>query len=154
MAALYLGGIPATVFSSMAFLVTTGFGILAFIGRENLRYFAIGFLIPVALYSVSLISIGQSEFDPYDGKLPMTQIIRPVFDLVSKHEYIDMNNNLIPNYDPAAHKGPVGIRETPPDRTIFMSSAHILLALLLGFAGGKFALWIGHIQNRTAGNGG
>lgn len=155
-AGLSTGGVVASIVIAVAIVVTTAFAIVAFVGRELLRSFAIGFLVPVVIYSATLFWIGNSELNPYEGKLPTTKIIRPVFELIVKREYVDVTTGkLVPDYDPTANVGigvggfggsPVGVRETP-DRTTFMSLAHVLLGMIFGYVGAKFAVWIERKQS-------
>ncbi len=150
-AGLLTGGVMASIFLGGAFIVTIGFAIVALVGRDELRATAIGFLVPVIAYAASIIAVGSPELDPY-GNLPTTKLIRPAFELIVRQEWINPTTGQpMPAYDPTtAPMGPSGptfnglpvhIRETP-DRTAFMSVAHALLAMLFGYAGSKFAVFV------------
>jgi hypothetical protein len=153
-AALAAGGIMAAIFLGGALIATTAFAIVAFVGRDALRAAAIGFLVPVIVYAASIYAGGSSELDPY-GNLPTTKLIRPAFHLIVREEWIDaMTGKPVPDYDPATDTGsrilggypsfagaPVALKETP-DRTTFMSVAHALLAMVLGYAGSRFAIYV------------
>jgi hypothetical protein len=145
-AALVAGGVMATIFLGGALIITTAFAIVAFVGRDETRAAAIGFLVPVIIYAASILAVGSSELDPY-GHLPTTKLIQPTHPLIVQQEWINaMTGEPIPDYDPTtAITGPgflqVSLRETP-DRPTFMSVAHTLLAMVFGYAGSKFAIYI------------
>ena len=157
---LSVGGLLASIVTAIAIVASTALAIVAVVGRKELRSFAIGFLIPVVAYSAMLLSIGKSELDPYAGKLPTTKLIRPAFEMIVKIEYVDFTTGeALPDYDPAANPGlggggfgGVGIREIP-DRSTFMSLAHVILAMICGYIGAKFAVWIdrNHADVSTSG---
>ena len=87
-AALSTGGLLASMVVGAAIVFTTAFAIVAFVGRKQLRSFAIGFLIPVVAYSATVLSLGNSELDPYEGKLPTTKLIKPAFELFVRRQYV------------------------------------------------------------------
>lgn len=156
-AGLTTGGVVASAIVGLAIVATTCFAIVAFVGREQLRSFAIGFVIPVIAYAATVLSIGITELDPYAGKLPTTQLLRPAFQLIVRKSWVNMfTGQPVPNYNPATAPSsggggfggtpPIGLVETP-DRTTFMSLAHAILAMIFGYAGAKFALWIHRRQS-------
>ena len=156
-AGLVAGGVMATIVLGVELIIIMGVGIVAFVGRDEARAAAIGFLVPVVVYAASIYALGSSELDPYDGKLPTTKLIEPAFRVIIRKEWINaMTGEPVPGYDPT--KAPVGgggfasvgLKETP-DRTTFMSVAHALLAMLLGYAGSKFAVYVYRRQNAAAG---
>ena len=64
--------------------------------------------------------------------------------LIMKREYTNtMTGEPVPDYDPGTQSmgGTISVNVTP-DSTAFMSLAHVLLAMVIGYAGGKFALWV------------
>lgn len=161
LAGLSAGGWFASVIIVAATIITTGFAIVAFVGRGQFKSLAVGFLIPVVTYSALVVSMGESELDPYGGMLPTTKLIKPCFELLVKREYVNLETNQpVPDYDPDANSGlgrdidgsPVGTRETP-DRPTFMSLAHVLLAMIFGYAGAKFAIWVDRKQSQQPDNG-
>jgi hypothetical protein len=162
LAALSRGGLFASIVIGAAIIITTAFAIVAFVARAEFRSFALGFLIPVVTYSAAVLSIGKSELDPYEGMLPTTKLLKPCFELLVNREYVNlMTNQPVPDYDPTANTGlggggmggsPVGMRETP-DRPTFMSLAHVLLAVMFGYIGAKFAVWVDRKQLRRTGDG-
>ena len=151
------GGLFASVVLGVAIFVTTGFAIVAFVAQDELRACAIGFLIPVISYAVTILSVGSSELDPYQGKLPTTKLLQPAHRLIVKTEWINVMTGVsVPDYDPATDVnrggggggfgGTVVFRETP-DRNTFMSLAHVLMAMMFGYAGAKFAVFVHHRQS-------
>jgi hypothetical protein len=154
-AGLVAGGVTAAIFLGVALIVTIAFAIVGFVGRDEPRAAAIGFLVPVIVYAASIYAVGSSELDPY-GNLPTTKLIRPAHGLIVRQEWINaMTGEPLPDYDPTTAQSaggsvpgmptfggaPVGLKETP-DRTTFMSVAHSLLAMLLAYAGSKFAVYV------------
>ena len=159
-AGLLAGGMMATIFLGAMLIVTIGFAIVAFVGRDEPRAAAIGFLVPVIGYAASIVAVGSSAMDPY-GNLPTTQLIQPAFHAIVRVEWINvMTGEPLPDYDPKTAKvesgsfggmptfggAPVGAKETP-DRTTFMSVAHTFLAMLFGYVGMKFAAYVYRRQN-------
>jgi hypothetical protein len=157
-AALVAGGVMATIFLGVALILTVCFAIVAFVGRDEPRAAAIGFSVPVTVYAASIFAVGSSELDPY-GHLPTTKLIQPTHPLIVRQEWINaMTGELIPDHDPTtAITGPgflqVSLRETP-DRATFMSVAHTLLAIVFGYAGSKFAVYVHRRQKPLVNAGG
>jgi len=157
LAGLCTGGWIASLCVLMLITAAMAFAIVAFVGHGHRRSFAIGFLIPLIIYIGVHAYVGPTELDPY-GKLPTTKLIRPIYELVVKLEYIDFNTGKsMPNYDPTKNPGlggggfapPVTVKETP-DRTTFMTLAHALFAVTLAYVGGKFAVWAAGQPMRTS----
>ncbi len=156
-AGLTTGGLFASLVIGVAIVVTTAIAIVAFVGRNRLRFWAIGFLIPVIVYASTVLAVGSSELDPYGGKLPTTKLLQPLFELVVKREYVNLiTGDLVPDYDPATNAGsggggfagsPISMSLETPDRTTFFSLGHVLLAMICGYAGAKFAVWIDRGQS-------
>ena len=151
LAGLSTGGWMASAMLFIVIIVTTALAIVAFVGHGPFRAFAIGFLIPWLTYVGSHAYVGSSELDPY-GKLPTTKLIRPVYELLVRREYINVNTGQpVPNYDPTQKRGlggggfgggpPINVKESP-DRATFMMLAHALFATAFAYAGGKFAVWV------------
>lgn len=73
-----------------------------------------------------------------------------------KPEYVNtMTGEPVPDHDPTVILGSgvfghslVAMRETP-DRTTFMALAHVLLAMICGSVGAKFAVWIDPKQSQV-----
>ena len=146
LAGLSAGGVLASIVVGISIIVTTGFAIVAFVGRDQLRSFAIGFLIPVIGYAATVLAIGASELHPYQGRLPTTKLFGRVFRLVVKQQYVNLETGeTVTDYDPTAVQlgtGPTIVPSETPERTTFMSLAHVLTALMFGYVGAKFAVWI------------
>ncbi len=162
LASLRAGGMLASAALCISITVFLAIAIIAFVGRDQLKCFATGFLIPVIAYAGLHIAAGNDELDPYEGKLPSTRMLQPMFDVVVTRTWVDLNTGKeLPDYNPAAfpvrHEGggmlPAGMspvaRAESPDRTAFMTLGHVLMAMLLGYVGGKFAVVIQRHQSRT-----
>jgi hypothetical protein len=162
LASLRAGGMLASAALCIAITVLLAIAIIAFVGRDQLKCFATGFLIPVIAYAGLHIAAGNAELDPYEGKLPTTRVLQPMFEVVVTRSWVDLNTGkALPNYNPAAfpdrHQGspmlpagmsPVTVSESP-DRTTFMTLGHVLMAMLLGYVGGKFAVVIQRHQKNS-----
>lgn len=100
---LRVGGMLASAFVCVAVTMCLAIAIIAFVGRDHLKSFAIGFMIPLVAYGAAHFAIGESELDPYRGKLPTTQLLRPMFDSIVTRTWIDTSTGKeLPNYDPVA----------------------------------------------------
>lgn len=164
LASLRAGGVFASIVNFGAMVLTVCFAIIAFVGREQLRVFAIGFLIPVVAYAGIVLTVGKSELDPYEGKLATSQLLRPLFRMIAKPIWTNtLTGEVVPDYNPAKdpNRGgggmggggmgglagsPMGYSESP-DRSTFMSLAHVLVAMMFGYAGGRFAVAV-HCRQR------
>jgi hypothetical protein len=157
---LSTGGLLAFVVIGIAAILTTGIAIVAFVGQQEKRAWAIGFIIPAITYTATILFVGSSELDPYKGRLPTTQFFRPLHRLIMKTAWVDVNTGkIVPDYNPATAPprsagggfgaGGMSILETP-DRTTFMWLAHVLLATMFGYAGAKFAVYIHRLAPRDA----
>lgn len=144
------GGIVWSVTVMLSFFLCTGMAIVCFVGRHELRAFAIGFVIPVVAYACLVLTLGQSELDPYSGRLVTSQALRPVFDAVVTTKWVDTwTGKEVPSDDPrvAAQQAGgggmsgagVGLSESL-NRPTFMGFGHLLFALAFGYVGGKFAV--------------
>ena len=159
---LLSGGITGTLFQLLAFALTATFAITVFVARGRIRSFSIGFVIPTLLYAAALFVAGNPELDPYEGKLPTTALILPLFQNLVRSEYVNVSTGeVVKDFDPAKNPGMGGgglgmgvirLREVP-DRSTFMPVAHSLLALVFGYAGAKFALFIHDGQSQRSANG-
>ncbi|MEO8498921.1 MAG: hypothetical protein ABI614_27985, partial [Planctomycetota bacterium] len=149
-----------TVF--LATVVTMCLAIVAFVGRYTTQAFAIGFLIPVIAYGIAILAVGKSELDPYEGRLPTSKLLLPVFRVMTKQTWTNvLTAEVVPDYDPATDPnrggaGGGGFGGSPmalsefPDRPTFMSLGHILIAMIFGYAGAKFAVIV-HCEQRNVG---
>ena len=159
-ASLSAGGIVASLFLILSMALVAAFAISVFVAPIELRTYSIGFVVPIFLYSLILVTFRSSEFDPYTGKLPTSKLLLPLFVATVKNEYVDQQGNVLKDFDPSKTPisgggfGPpaISFRETP-DRVAFMSIAHTVLALFAGYHGGKFASFIGKGRLTNANHG-
>ncbi len=163
LAALRAGGLLASLTLMLAITMTMCFAIVAFVGRRQLQAFAIGFLVPVVTYAGIVWAVGVSELDPYSGELPTSQLLQPVFEVIVTQAWVNITTGKIdPGYDPATDpnrnlgggggggfsgSSPMRISELP-DRQTFMCLGHVLIAMIFGYAGAKFAVGV-HRRQRT-----
>ncbi|MEX2112825.1 MAG: hypothetical protein WD845_06535, partial [Pirellulales bacterium] len=140
------GGIVWSVTVMLSFFLCTGLAIVCFVGRRELRAFAIGFVIPVIAYACVLLAMGQNEMDPYNGRLLTSRALRPVFETVVTRKWVDLlTGKEVRNDDPrvatekAVGGAGVGLSESL-DRPSFMGFGHLLIALAFGYVGGKLAV--------------
>jgi hypothetical protein len=159
--------------SGAVMLLTTALLIVAVIDRGARQAFAIGFMLTAGVYAVmyftSAIANGAGrELDPYDGSLPTTKILRPLFENVSTVQYTVQTSGgnrafathaeaetFLKSYGgPAFYTGGglgggggfnpgISFLETPA-RADFFSIAHLWWMLLFGYLGGRFGLFIFH----------
>lgn len=148
LASLRAGGVLASITILLAIVLSMGMAIIAFVGRGELQAFAIGFLIPVIAYAASILAIGRSEFDPYEGKLPTSRLLLPVYQAIVQEEWIDSTGKVVPKNWTGTFNNRPGLKETP-DRTTFMSLAHVLIAMLFGYAGARFAVVVYRRRSAT-----
>lgn len=153
LAALRTGGMLASVVIFLAYLLFSALGIVVVLDRGPLQAFAIGFVIPAVIYGAAVYVMGSSELDPYAGRLPTTKWLLPAHKAMVQQTWIDMSTGqVVPDYDPTTDPTggnvggggfsggrTMGISESP-DRATFMGLAHLLLALLFGYAGAKFGV--------------
>ena len=153
-AALSYGGVCQSLFLSLAFLALVSMSICSLVGSAQLRVYSIGFVVPVIFYLASILLIGGTDdfgqLDP-SYKLPTTNLFAPLYRVFVKHEYVDSATGaVVENYDgPVAVGAPSGfsvsggafLRQNV-SMASFMASAHGCCALILGWAGARFALWV------------
>ena len=141
----------------------------AFAGQgRQAKSFSIGFLIPCAIYAAILLASGSRELAPYNGKVPTSQLLGYLHQAVVGEEYYDMQGNLVKDYDLAVHDlvamgsgglggGMFGAATYPKnavslvertDRATYMTIGHGLMAMLYGWIGGKYAVYVSQ-KNRT-----
>jgi len=152
------GGLLASFAVFAGIVLVMALAIVAFVGNAQPRAFAIGFLLPLLVYAATVLAAGSNELDPYDGRLPTTTILRYAHQALVTTTWTDtLTGKIVPDYNPAndskrgSGNGTFGgssmaIHEHP-DRPTFMSLAHLLLAMMLGWTGGKFAVYVYRTQN-------
>jgi hypothetical protein len=144
---------------------------MAAVDRGPRQAAAIGFVLWAGVYAYLMTTgagiayVRQSELDPYEGSLPTTQILRPLFEAIVQRRWIDsVTGQEIPNYDPnqpipPSNSGGLGgggfaggmgmgggmgwpasptMAETPA-REDFMAIGHLLWLLLFGYVGARLA---------------
>jgi hypothetical protein len=143
--------------------------VTALVGRGELRAAAIGFAVCVLAYAILFRAAPMHpntgttrELDPFDGSLPTTRLLLPVFRIMVKGAYIDQQTGKeVPDYDPTKNPAPGGMGfgggmgggmggfggstvfyVESPRRENFMAVGHILWALALGYLGSRFAVWV------------
>lgn len=143
-ASLANGGIIGAIMISLAMAVTMGLAIIALVNRGSRQAFAIGFLTPVVMYAGALLAAGRNEFDPDTRQLPTSMLLRPIFEVMSKKTVIDaVTGEVVPGANPTdvsrvamTYGSSLRILESRS----FMSLGHLLIAMILGYAGAKFAV--------------
>lgn len=148
----YAGDVWWTVLSAAALVGFLAAAVVAVVGRGPGQARAIGFVLCVGIYALLLWSAkvgnGQNrELDPYDGRLPTTKLLKPVFESLVVRTYIDaFTGKEMTNYNPPpgtvlGNSGTIISQETP-DRGQFMAIGHLLWAVLFGYLGSRFAAWV------------
>lgn len=174
LSALTIGGLFGSLMMLVAIVFVMSMAIMAFVGKQTLQAFAIGFLMPVVVYGISIWSLGWNEMNLGLGKLPTSKLLSTLFQAVVKTEPVPVNANggWVPPpatayYAPAQPNGtpaPV-VATTPPtvsngpipgmlagiesiDRQEFMTLGHMLFAMLFGYVGAKFSVVVHRSQER------
>jgi hypothetical protein len=128
--------------------------VVAVIDRGPRQAFAIGMVLTMIIYAISVRNgvYGERginrELDPDDGRLPTTRISSYFYRPVITYRWFngDTGGELV-NYDP--QNPPTGLRSKvfrrdikSPSTEDFMQIAHSWWALLLGYLGGQFARFV------------
>jgi hypothetical protein len=145
------------ILSSAALLLLIGAAVVAAIDRERRQAKASGFMLSMAIYgivfycSAPIDEYGRHrELDPDRGRLPTSRLLAPLHQGIASRNWIDSRTGeVVPEYDPnmgtgfgyGSGAGGIVVRESPPRRQ-FMAIGHLLWAMVLGYAGGRFAAWI------------
>ena len=110
--------------------------IAAVIDRGPRQAFALGMAITMTIYGGLILSLGMwdggngnYEFIPYAGRLPTTNLLTPFYSSIVEYEDILEN-------------GIVTRQIEHPDSAIFMITGHYWWALVLAYAGGRFARFL------------
>lgn len=152
-----------TVLASGAMLLFLAALVTAIVDRSVSQATAQGVVIGALFYCVLFVAIefvgGEhfTELDPYEGHLPVTKWMRPIFETVVTYQYnaigfpqrfdtqADAEAFLLSqgrNPNPAMGGfGGVGTFEMPA-RFEFMLTAHLWWGILLAYLGGKFARFV------------
>jgi hypothetical protein len=149
-----------------ALLITiTTAAIVAVVGLGARKAGAAGFTIAAGIYLflALLFSAGylprnaNPEFDPYIGRLPTTQLLRPAFAMTVSYWTTDLRTGEeLPSKPPLNPRQLVSfsgvlIRERP-DRGHFMQIGHCLWAMVMGFLGSRFAQFVHGRREREESN--
>jgi hypothetical protein len=160
----YAGPLWWTILSSISLVLFMGAAVTAFVGRDKLRAFGVGFAVCSVVYGLLVFMAGSDELDPYKSRLPTSTLLRHVFRLVSVAKWIDpATHKEIPNYQPTGGEmgggmmsgGTFGMRAYHiefPSREQFMPIGHLMWLDLLGFVGGLFACFIYDRTRQDAGS--
>ena len=154
-ASLRTGATLASLTQFVGFTIIMAYAILAFVAVDQPRAFATGFTVPVLIYGLIVFACGSDELDPYEGRLPTTtHVLRYAHQTLVTTTWTNLATGKVdPDYDPSQYPaggyggggfvagGPVMILDESPDRPTFMSVGHLLIALMLGWIGGKFAVF-------------
>jgi hypothetical protein len=161
----YANDVWVSIVSGILVIVVTAALIIAIVDRGFRQAFAIGFVLASLVYALALatgITTGQFgdahfkniEMDQWEGRLPTTGALRLLHSGLSRSGYFDANGKRLPNFNPQIAAGWAGggggmapgfagpsYVEIPP-REKFMPIGHCWWAMLLGYAGGLFALYV------------
>jgi hypothetical protein len=141
-----------------AFIAATTY---VLVDRGARQALAIGFVLGAGIYLGVLYSrrsthgnsgwvkTSNAELDPYEGSLPTTLALRPLFQAITVNWYTDKSGNrVIRDQIPPqtlvgglSRSGYSYVGEVPR-REDFMRIGHCLWALLFGYAAAKFSLWV------------
>lgn len=167
-AALRTGGMLASAALVVAMLLFIATSIAAIVAEEKLQRFAIGFIVAGGIYGALALYFGPSELTPEEGSLPTTQALKPLRDAMTTFTYANLltGETLTHEEALAAQAGSIsadrplvlsnptrqplvlGATSTPTAEE-FMSVAHVLIGMALGYAGGKFAQAIARRERPT-----
>ncbi|HEV7280519.1 MAG TPA: hypothetical protein VGN57_09960 [Pirellulaceae bacterium] len=149
-AALRTGGVLASLALFGGLIAVIAATIAAVIGHDRVRIFSIGFLIASGIYAGAFYFFGENELHPYSGRLPTTRLVEPLRTAMTTITFLDTKTGKEVSAETAdvwrnsANSDNWNRAETvqSPDPADFLSVAHLLVGLLLGYAGGKFALTV------------
>ncbi|HEV7281443.1 MAG TPA: hypothetical protein VGN57_14680 [Pirellulaceae bacterium] len=164
-AALKTGGVMLAVLLQSAIWLSAGAAVTAIFAKEVRRAFAAGFLIGVTFYVGPVLYVGESELDPYETQLPLTQPLLSLYAAMEAEAWVHeptgerfsvwttevtRSTDLVAgnlsqlggSYSQPHYTLPDGrvvtLSEEPP-RFEFMLAAHALLTIASGYLFGKFA---------------
>ena len=157
-AALRTGANLATAYMTCVGVLCVGLVIIALVGINRIRAYAIGFTVASLLYLGLVALSDQRELNPYAGRLPTSQVFRPIYATLSSTIYKDVvTQEVYPDYDPSSRSLSTagnmisGYASLHP--TTFMMTAHAMIALLLGLIGGKFGSAVWYLQHSNTNTG-
>ena len=142
---LRAGGLLAWLTIALISFAVVAMAITLCVATRAKRAFSIGFLIPFVVYGSLHYFSNHDESNIHDSKLPTTQMLKMLHDAIGTREYYDRDSGeRLPSFDPDAPRS-VGRRVSwhdIPEKRPFAILGHLLMATLLGVAGGFFALLI------------
>ena len=160
LAAMRLGGMTASAGLVVTALLFIALAIAAIVGQGDFRRFAIGFVVAGGIYGALVFYFGERELHPGAGRLPTTNALGPVREAVTTYTYTNVATGETMTAEKAEAAEAAADPDLPPlnfsvtaapERVAFMSVAHALIGLLLGYAGGKFAVAIGRPSPHSTG---
>jgi hypothetical protein len=154
--------------------VVLGLALLAFLSaiisaavdRGPRQAAGLAFCLVLIVYGWVVLKIPQwpgnlqsatAEFSLWNGRLPTTLVLRPVYTAMSRERWIDTSTQkAIPNFDPdnpsipianfsngaMPFPGPAAMSQILPSQEMFAPIGHLWWALLLGYAGGRYGQFI------------
>ncbi|TWT73809.1 hypothetical protein Pla123a_37030 [Posidoniimonas polymericola] len=134
------------------------------------RVYAVGFLAVAVAYTAVLYSYGNEvsngyrsnyEYNPGGGKMPTNKLMQQPHTWVaaSRSYFVDIDGKRYPQVPPGHTIGDIYNNSTGqklvayhvlPEAESFMTVAHCLWTLLLGYVGGKYAVWVYTRNKNTA----
>jgi Zn-dependent protease with chaperone function len=155
---VYANDFWVSVVTGILMVAFLGALIVAFVDRGFSQAFAIGFVLAILTYGIALFSERSTRGGNVvsNDRLPATRTLNWLYRRVERGGYVDASGKPLPNYNPAndprAFPGgggfvgaggfnPVYYRQLPDDAK-FRAVGHCWWALLLGYGGGMFAMYV------------
>jgi hypothetical protein len=102
----YAGPMWWLILSSASMLLFLAAAVIAIVGRQEQRAFAIGFTVCTIAYGTLLLIAGSSEAltpNPYQAWLPTAKALQALYRVVDSGSYVDsVTGKSLPNYKPPA----------------------------------------------------
>ncbi len=149
LAALKFTGVAGGVLQAVSALVLMGLLIVACVDRGRRQAFAIGFVVPVVVYTIMLSLGGSKEQNFRWSRMFTTKLTGVAFESMVIRTFLNSDTGeILPeenfrNYTPGGFGigSSVNVHESI-DRGEFLLSGHILWGMLFGYLGGKFAVFV------------
>jgi hypothetical protein len=155
-AAIRAGGIfiSAALLSGMLWFIAMA--IVSLFGHGSLRRFAGGFVVASGIYGGLLLYLGESELQSYAGSLPTSQALYPLQEAMTTYTYREVRTKRLLTEDEiadakAGQSNLLVSVSADPDNATLMTIGHLLVGLLFGYLGGKFALALDRPVETAAG---
>lgn len=132
-ASMRASGLVASLMILATVIVILVIAIRAAVATGHQRAFGLGFLIPVLGYLALTGLFGEDEFKAKYGTLPTTRALQ----------------HFVP---PRSSDGIAGslLGARSENAKTFMPLGHLLIAMVGGYCGGKYAIWVYRSNNRLA----